>query len=94
MLQISNYKYIFEFDLKQFFPSVDTRGISQILRILEVPNDFVRYLELLNMSQPILPEDKDTTREGPPRRPLNMRVSLRARMEQGLTLRCGQSRSA
>lgn len=53
--KIHNYKYIYEFDLKQFFPSVNVHEISRILRNLQVPSDFNKFLELINTSQPNLP---------------------------------------
>jgi len=45
---------IYEFDLKQFFPSVEIQAISKILRNLETPKWVVEYIENLNKSKPKL----------------------------------------
>lgn len=57
-------KNIYEFDLKQFFPSVQIGYVSKILRSTKMPMYWVEYFENLNKSQPKLTnEDKvDETR--------------------------------
>jgi hypothetical protein len=54
--KINKYDYIYEFDLKQFFPSVNNLEIRKILRSLNVPTDFANYLTEMNKSQPELPK--------------------------------------
>jgi hypothetical protein len=50
---------IYEFDLKQFFPSVQISYVSKILRESKMPKVWVEYFENLNKSQPKLnKEDK------------------------------------
>jgi retron-type reverse transcriptase len=49
---------VYEFDLKQFFPSVNILRIAGVLRDLGVPKDFVDYIFEINQSYPTLPKDK------------------------------------
>jgi hypothetical protein len=47
---------IFEFDLKNFFPSINIKFISKELLGLGIPRETVKFIEKLNMSQPKLTE--------------------------------------
>jgi len=59
---IGNYKYVFEFDYKQFFPSIAINKISEVLRNEGIPEDVVSRLERINECQPKL-QDKDLINE-------------------------------
>jgi len=52
-----NSENIYEFDLKQFFPSVQIQAVSQILRNTRVPEWFVLYIENLNKTKPKLTDN-------------------------------------
>lgn len=45
---------IYEFDLKQFFPSVQITSVSEVLRKMNTPKWFVEYIENINKSKPKL----------------------------------------
>lgn len=51
---IGHYKYVFEFDYKQFFPSIAISKISEVLRQENIPNHIVERLEKINECQPKL----------------------------------------
>jgi hypothetical protein len=55
VLKISKAKYIYEYDLKQFFPSVNNNKIFDHLISLGTPLTFSSWLEAINARQPILP---------------------------------------
>lgn len=61
-------KYIYEFDLKQFFPSVDVEEVTSKLISLGVPKSYSYWLENVNRCSPKLPsthllnEDRTTKR--------------------------------
>ena len=50
-----NMKYIYEFDLKQFFPSVPVNEVTKKLLNLGIPKTTVYWLENLNRCNPELP---------------------------------------
>lgn len=58
---------IYEFDLKQFFPSVPIGAVTNILTEYGMPKKWALYIENINKSQPILTErdetDETATRE-------------------------------
>ena len=51
-------KYVYEFDFKQFFPSVDISEVTEFLKSRNVPNDIVRWIDQINRSTPALPKEK------------------------------------
>jgi hypothetical protein len=65
-----NEPNIYEFDLKQFFPSVEIQYVSKMLEWMRTPKRWVVYIENLNKSKPKLmrskeedPVDESRTRE-------------------------------
>lgn len=56
LAKVINKQNIYEFDLKQFFPSVDIGQIHRQLMWAGVPYDICRWLYQLCSSQPILPK--------------------------------------
>lgn len=54
--KVLSANYIFESDLKQFFPSVKHYGISMSLMFSGLPEHILRYIDGLNCSIPILPK--------------------------------------
>jgi hypothetical protein len=59
---IGNYKYVYEFDYKQFFPSLAINKISEVLREEGIPEDIVNRIEKINECQPKL-QDTDLVNE-------------------------------
>lgn len=55
--KVSRAQYVYEFDLKQFFPSVDLKTITDRLISLKVPKEVAYLLEEINLSQPRLPSN-------------------------------------
>lgn len=53
--RIIESKYIYECDLKQFFPSVDIKSISKQLQEWKIPDSIIVELEQLNISTPSYP---------------------------------------
>lgn len=51
------YDYIYEFDLKQFFPSVDVEKVTEILQKKKVPKWYTYMLENINRTIPKLPKE-------------------------------------
>jgi len=47
-----------EFDLKQFFEKVRIKAVAARLRSLKMPEEFVKWIIDLNLSAPILPEER------------------------------------
>jgi len=56
--EVFSYKYIYEFDLKNFFGNVLVNKISERLRKLRVPKLVVQHLEDVNLSIPRLPPEE------------------------------------
>jgi len=54
--KVLSSRYIFESDLKQFFPSVKHYGISMSLMFSGLPEHILRYIDGLNCSIPLLPK--------------------------------------
>lgn len=50
--KIQKYKYIYEIDLKQCFPSIRGEYISDELENLGVPEEYINYIEMINRSTP------------------------------------------
>lgn len=59
---IGNYKYVFEFDYKQFFPSIAVNKISEVLKEEGIPEHIVDRIEKINECQPKL-QEKDLINE-------------------------------
>lgn len=53
-----NKANIYEFDLKQFFPSVNTGWIYRQMFNAKIPKDICNWVFRLNKSQPKLPKDR------------------------------------
>lgn len=51
-------RYVYEFDLKQFFPSVDIDEVTNILQEKGIPKGITYYLENINRNVPELPKDE------------------------------------
>lgn len=58
ILQVIKHKYIYEFDIKQFFPNVDIDEVTNLLQQRGVPKGITYYLENINRQAPILPEEE------------------------------------
>lgn len=56
-------KYVYEFDFKQFFPSVTHTTVWRYLKRKGVPSDMVRWLEEVNKQQPKLPAEQKLSEE-------------------------------
>jgi hypothetical protein len=58
ILRVIKHKYIYEFDIKQFFPNVDIDEVTNLLQQRGVPKGITYYLENINRQAPILPEEE------------------------------------
>jgi len=58
MKKVINSKYVYECDLKQFFPSVKHEMIVLYMMMLRIPERVIRWVDNLNCSIPILPKIK------------------------------------
>lgn len=54
--KVLKQKYIYEFDLKEFFPNVEINKVTEILEKAKVPKRIVYHLENINRCVPELPE--------------------------------------
>jgi hypothetical protein len=54
---VYNAKYIYECDLKQFFPSVYLSAINKKLKEYHVPKNIIDYLHEINKRTPELPKE-------------------------------------
>jgi len=54
--KFDKFKYVYEFDLKQFFPSVNLIVINNILIELGVPKDICRHILEMNKQVPEMPK--------------------------------------
>jgi len=55
--KVWKHKYIYEMDLRQFFPSVNLSAINQCLKDFNVPWNIIEYLDKINRNNPKLPDD-------------------------------------
>ena len=51
-------KNLYEFDLKEFFPSVNIETVTSILQEYKVPKGLSYFIENINRVTPQLPEDR------------------------------------
>lgn len=51
-------RYIYEFDLRQFFPSVDVDKVTTMLQGMKIPKWYTFWLENINRTAPVLPKEE------------------------------------